>query len=197
MTKYLKAAASLLIAVVCLQIAGLAQSTSPGAVKVFDGSNHLLGTLVSVTPTTGNTAPDGFVLFRNGYFIAMGFTGKLPAGFQSNTVYWTGANCTGDPYLYAGDQATMSRRMVIWDGLAANSLYVPSGTGEEAAAVKMPQVGSAEGEATQAGTSYCTNEVQPNITAFLLSPFDPVKVLGWNLSGTPLRATGPLQFKEK
>ncbi len=177
------------------------RSERSGAVQVFDSKNHLLGTLVGLTPPQPTpNQPDSFVLFRNGYFIAMSFEGKFPVGFETGSaIYWTGPNCTGDPYLAANQNpgTTMSTRMVIWDGLAANSLYVASGAGEEAIAVQLPQVGSAEfAPGTAAGTSSCTNGVQSNIVGWLLKPFDASKALGWNVSGDPLQVQAPLHFTD-
>jgi hypothetical protein len=210
---YLKAATILALAA-SMHIATFAQSPTDGrwerpgsgAVRVFDRNRHLLGTLVGLTPTEpAPNEPLSFVLFRNGYFISMGFNGQFPVGFEfGSQIYWTGSNCTGDSYLSSQDGPSpapvMSRRTVIWDGNAANSLYVASGHGEYAVAVETPVVSAEIANSTLPGTSECF-DLPPagpsHIVGWLLTPLDARKVLGWDLSGTPLRVQAPLQFKDR
>jgi hypothetical protein len=199
--KYLKATVTLAVTVAVSGIASFAQSsttTNPalsGAIKVLDGENHVLGTLLGLTPNYQETVPDNFLVFRNGFFVALEFGGFLPVPFTG--INWTGRDCTGDAYLYAAAStgARMGRRFVVYSR-QSNSLYVPSGTGASAVAVSMDVQSGEVGGTGAEGSSTCLNFSQVvNEPGFLLTSFD-AKKLGWSLCGAPLHVKGPVTFKE-
>jgi len=177
-----------------------ASTGSSGAVVLVDGNNHELGTVLGLTPQLpAIQTPNSFVVFRNGFFIAMQFGGRFPVGFDPGSqIFWTDANCTGDAYLNTGGVgAVMSRRMVIYSH-QTNSLYVASGTGENTVSVKMPQNAQSieNGQLSPDGFSSCANGSFGRQAGYLLTSFDASR-LGWQLSGDPLRVTAPVSFKQR
>jgi hypothetical protein len=202
--KYLKLALTLILAALAMKFAIFAQSSATssaasvsGAITVLDGNKHVLGTLLGLTPQQpGIQEPNSFVIFRNGYFIAVQFGGKIPVGFETGSqIFWTGPNCTGNAYLSSGGgDSLMSRRMVIFSR-QTNSFYVASGTGENALATTLQQRGESIESGGPNGTSTCSNG-SFGISGWLLTPFDAGQRLCWELAGDPLRLTGPVEFKQ-
>lgn len=192
--KNLKTAITLAVIFAAMRIATFAQSSTTGgtgAVKVLDGDNHILGTLLGLTPSLPNEfEPSSFVVFKNGYFIALQFDGFFPVGFEYGTqIWWTGTNCTGNAYI--SSESPMGRRLVVYSR-QSNALYVPSGGANVApVTVKALSIESGNGE-----TSSCSNSSSGYTeTGVPLTAFDAEK-LGWNLCGEPLHVMGPVEFKE-
>lgn len=197
--KVLKLALALVLAAVAMKFAMFAQSpatsnASLGAVQVLDGNNHVLGTLLGLGPVLNSVAapqqPNSFIVYRNGWFVTLLFGGRFPLGLEKGTfLYWSGPNCTGSPYLPAGSEP-ISRRLVIYS-TAANSLYRASGSGELA----LPATPAQQFHSVEIPNGGCGNGVYGGFSTWQLEPFDANR-LGWELSGNPMRVTGPVTFKQ-
>jgi hypothetical protein len=199
--KYLKQTLELVALVTAMAIASVAQtSTTPlsvgsGSVKVLDGQNHVLGTVLGLTPSLPNEfAPNSVVVFKNGYFVALQFDGTFPVGFEyGNQIFWTGANCTGD--AYNSSESPMGRRLVVYSR-QSNSLYIPAGTAASPPAVTVAALSIESGSGENSTCSNAQSGTTFTETGVLLAPFDAQTSLGWNLCGEPLHVMGPIAFKQ-
>jgi hypothetical protein len=117
------------------------------------------------------------------------------AGFfltaPNNTqIYWTGANCTGTPYLNSASSTAGPRwsKFVAYSS-TANQLYTLASP-------------DANGESTPiSGPTTVSNEISGSCTAGghtnqLLFPLTPVTpaTIGITATGNPLKVATPLQF---
>jgi hypothetical protein len=191
------------VATFIVTIAAL-QSQGSGSVRVLDANDHVLGTVVGMlTDALLQQPPNGVVIYSNGYFIGLLFSGRFPAGLGAQ-IYWTGSNCSGNGYLsdFNAPRAgvVMGTKVVIYSG-QTNALYVPSGAGASVASILAGTVHSIENSGQLNGTypdgsSDCSNGAFNSSTGWLLSPFNASTMLGWTLSGNPLGVPGPIKFQQ-
>jgi hypothetical protein len=142
---------------------GPAGPSGSGGLSVLDANNNVLGSLVGLSsPFSGNTnnVPSGVIVYRNGYFIDLNFSGQFPFGFGQagvTTISWSGANCSGNGYLLSGGSGLVTGKIVIYS-LQNNALYVPSGSGPTFTSTSIP--GSSvlsEEENAGAPVSFCNS----------------------------------------
>jgi hypothetical protein len=164
----------------------------------------VLGTLIGLAPTApSNGMPNGVVVYKNGYFITLEFSGKFPIGVFTGDlvlrILWTSTTCSGNGYLWDNNGhggIVMGTKIVIYSG-QTNSLYVPSGAGASATSTLAPGFQSLEFTGAVDGSSSC----QPNSglissgSGWLLSPINASTALGWSVSGNPLGVAGPIKFQ--
>jgi hypothetical protein len=196
-------ASVLLGAVVTIQAVAENRHPLTNGVRVLDSHDNVLGILVGLADTyqDGAMAANGVVVYKNGYFISLEFSGKFPVASHGVSVLWTGTTCSGNGYLAPGVSANpnftpaMGTKVVIYSG-KTNSLYVPSGDGPSVAASLSPVVQSIETALFGNGSSACGSYPANRYMGWLLSTFDAPTELGWNVSGDPLGVAGPIKFQE-
>jgi hypothetical protein len=158
----------------------------------------VLGTLIGFD---NNTA----LVFKNGYFVSVDFSGKFPV----SQIWWTANNCTGTGYLNDGNGANagyvMGTEVVIFSG-QTNSLYVPTGAGASATSIPAPGIQSIENSGLTTGppnfissnpdgSSNCSSQASATHGGWPLTALNAATALGWTVSGTPLEVAGPLKFQ--
>jgi len=179
-------------------------ATDAKAIRIFDAHDNLLGTLAGLSTTLQNgvTGSNGVIIFRNGYFISIEFSGKFPPASASSVsqILWTDSNCSGNGYLSTGstnpnDSLIMGTNVVIYSN-QTNSLYVATGGGHSVAASLSPMVQFLEGPLIADGYSVCHPLTAGRYMGWPLSPFDAATELGWELSGNPLGVAGPIRIQQ-
>jgi hypothetical protein len=127
------------------------------------------------------------------YFFTVGFEGDFPTG----QIWWTGANCTGTPYLNDGNGGNIGQPdytagqsyaySVVYSG-AQNQLYVLSGgdANSVATSVNIP------GGSLSIENPTCMSSVNP-ASGWPMTAVSPDTV-GFSASGTPLVVATPLQL---
>ena len=174
----------------------------PGAISVLDANNNVLGTLMGLAGgPSPYFQPNGVIIYKNGYFVSLEFSGKFPVAFETGGhIFWTGTACSGTGYLIApGVGFVTGTKIVLYSG-QANALYVPSGTTASVTSTLLPSISSGEGGGAPDGTnpdgsSTCGATAGGEYGGWLLSPFDAASALGWSLSGNPLNVAGPIKFQ--
>jgi hypothetical protein len=166
--KYSKLALALVLAALAMKFAIFAQPSATSSAAPVSGA---------VTVLDGNQHVLGTLL---------GLIPQQPVTQQPNSFVI---------YLASGGvDWLMSRRMIIFSR-QANSFYVASGTGENAAATASQQLAESIETGGPNGSSTCYNHPY-TIIGWLLAPFDASQRLNWELTGDPLRLTGPVDFKQ-
>jgi len=193
----------------------IAGPPGPGAISVLDANNNVLGTLLGLSSSqvlfaSSPFLPNAALVYRNGYFVLLDFSGKFPVGLGSTQIEWTGTTCSGDAYLSDANAPVggfvMAARVVIYSG-QSNLLYVPSGSGTSITSTVTPVIQSVETIGlilpgnqpgpNPDGSSNCRSGLPLPTTrsGWLLSPFDASTTLGWSVSGNPLGVAGPIKFQ--
>jgi hypothetical protein len=159
-----------------------------GGLTALDANKNVLGTVVSLT------APVFVYLYRNGYFVQLNFDGSLWLGPSAGVLYYSGANCTGTPYvqnIYNGLASAGSN--FVYYSTQNNSFYVLLGGGPPVPFSGIVQSAEYLGNGSNFVCSAIT-QIPPGITGWSLSPFNSA-LLGWNLSGNPVKVPGPISFQ--
>jgi hypothetical protein len=191
-------------------------SSGTGGLVVKDADGNVLGTMIAMAGTD-------VTIYTSGHFVMVGISGEFPVAtapvlISLNGTYsgysdiiWSDASCDGTgtatAYLDAGGVAstyfpTMYAKDVIYSA-AANQLMLPvvnqgqvtvtsanfTGNSEEVSGYPSPDYTFADGVAwcDVPGSSF------PE-TGWRLAAIDAATVLGWKVSGNPLRVAGPLQL---
>ncbi len=188
---------------VTIGVVGPQGPAGPGAISVLDANNNVLGTLIGLADTKSpfSPAPNGVVVYRNGYFINLEFGGNFPVAIYTNVSLWTSATCSGTGYLslFADSSpnfpSKIGTKIVIYSG-QTNSLYVPAGSGPSLASSLVPSgLQSLENGLFGDGSSNCQTQTPLPSNGWLLSPFNASTTLGWSVSGNPLGVAGPIKFQ--
>lgn len=140
-----------------------------GGLAVYDANNVKLGTLIDL-PANGGSLNFVTVQTSTGYVVTIYLTKNNNSDFLLGTqIYWTAANCTGTPYLNAGNSTTNYRyaKSLVYS-YSASSLYSASNPNSDGTSqtVTMPTIASSESPTTGACTAV-TN--QPNTLGYALT----------------------------
>jgi hypothetical protein len=150
---------------------------------VKDANGAALGTLL------GFNGDNSINIYTTGKYIV---SINLDGTFFPAQVWWTGANCTGTPFLNDGGEAQngtespIYTKSVSFDGMQ-NSLFVATGSGIQVDSTINHPFNSIENPTCMAQTPTYTSSgwAITDITG---------ATLGWTLTGNPLHAAGPLQL---
>jgi hypothetical protein len=127
------------------------------------------------------------------YFFSIGFDGSFPI----SQIWWTGANCTGTPYLNDGQGGQIGQSGItaspsyaydlVYSGVA-NSLYVLSGANANSISMSENIPGgslSIENPTCMSSPGDASGWPMTSISA---------STVGFTASGTPLAVAAPLQL---
>ena len=172
---------------------GAAGAQSDCCLQVFDNNGNLLGNFVGFFD-------NGVLVFRNGYYIRILFSGK----FDVAQTWWTGANCgDGTGYLNDGNGGNpgivRGANVIVYSG-ARNSLMIPVNPGGDSSVVStgphaatfIENAGLGSPTFARPDGSFQCDAVSTNVSGWELQDFDGATELGWTLFGTPLQVAGPI-----
>lgn len=165
-----------------------AATAGPGGPVVKDSAGNTLGTAVDF-------AGSAYVIVnKSGYFADLII---LSGQLAPATIYWTGKNCTGTPYIGADIGVGAYTKSLIYSPLT-NTIYTPTGTDTVTAAVPMTY-GSWEAYGHQNGANGCGNNylgLDLSASGVALTPIDvSAAPIGWATTGNPLHFSAPLQIQ--
>ena len=153
---------------------------------VQDGNGNTLGIFNTIVGSA-------VTVYKSGYIAGINAAnGK----FQPGQIYWTGANCTGTPYLNDGGSTgyEMYTKTVIYS-VQSNKLYRLAGAGAGSVSSSTGSHATLTIENYGAdGQSSCSANVG-TVSGWGLTEINAATDLGWTVSGTPLQITAvPLQL---
>ncbi len=163
---------------------GPAGPAGSGGAVLRDGNGNALGNII------GTASNRYFIVQKGIYIFAVNGAGFFQTAPASTQIYWTGASCTGTPYLNSGSSTAGPR----WSGnvaysSSANQLYTlasPDGNGESTPAVGPSTTSNDIGGSCSAG-GHSTQLL------FTLAPVTPATI-GITATGNPLKVATPLQL---
>jgi len=126
-----------------------------------------------------------FTVENSGYLYLVGADGAFPTA----QIYWTGASCTGTPYLNdgaggAGGKMTISKRVIY--SAQANSLYSMSNPNAGGISTSVSFTAASIENPTCMAAAYTAS-------GWALTPTTPAAI-GSTASGTPLKVPAPFQL---
>lgn len=142
-----------------------------GGLAVYDANNVKLGTLIDLP--AGNISSTNYVTVQTstGYLVTIYLTKINNSDYLlGSQIYWTGANCSGTPYLNAGSSNTNYRyAKVLTYSYSTGSLYSSSNPNADGTSqsVTMPTIASQESPTTGACTTVTT---PPTTLGYALTP---------------------------
>lgn len=152
-------------------------------------------------PPSGTLLNSGYGVYlnvKNGkYFFTFGFDGTFPTA----QIWWTGANCTGTPYLNDGDSgdigqfgitAAMSYAFTPVYSAVRNELYVLSSPDSNGVSTSMNIPGGSISIENPTCMNNTGNAAQP-ASGWPITTISP-GTIGFSATGTPLKVATPLQL---
>lgn len=142
-----------------------------GGLAVYDANNVKLGILIDLP--AANIASSNYVTLQTsaGYVVTIYLTKSNNSDFLLGTqIYWTGANCSGTPYLNAGSSTANYRSAkVLTYSYSAGSLYSASNPNSDGTSptVTMPTIATSESPTTGLCSAVTT---QPTTLGYALTP---------------------------
>jgi hypothetical protein len=125
-----------------------------------------------------------YTIQNAGYFYRIGADGTFPTG----QIYWTGANCTGTPYLNSGSGAGHTRiaNSLVYSAMA-NQLYTLSSPDANGVSTSV----AVTSQSIENPTCYASSG---SVAGWAMTPVTPAAI-GSTATGTPLKVPVPLQVQ--
>jgi hypothetical protein len=167
--------------------AGPTGPTGPAGVSgtaLVDGNGNNVGNMI------GFLAPDGFTVLKNGYIFELnadGFFDNTP-----NSVFFTGAGCTGTPYQDATTVGALRVAKAVLYRVGLNTMY--EGAGAVNGVVTSIASPTLQSRFNNTGAGVCVAVTTPLTAVWPLQVLTPATI-GITASGNPLRTAFPVRLQ--
>jgi hypothetical protein len=165
---------------------GAAGPTGPAGANVVNGSGVVLGTVLTYG---GNNGIDEYTIIKNGWIFVMQITGAFRSTQMS--VNFTGASCTGTPYISAVAVGDKRLEKSIVYKIFTNRLFKGANPVNGVVTAVAPPTFQSRLD----NTNICTTPSAPTAVWQMVEITNPTATLGFTISGNPWATAGPVTIQ--